>query len=61
MTKRDVVLKVRETGLIARWSSEWQEFIVNYRQDDVRRTSDSSYHTSDEADAIATAEYMAKL
>lgn len=59
MTKRDVCQVIKAMGLTAKYSSEWQEFIINYRQDDSRRSEDSSYHTDDADDAIGTAKIMA--
>lgn len=59
MTKRQTINAIKALGLTARWSVEWQEFIVNYRIGDPRRTSDSSAHTSDASDALGTAQVMA--
>jgi len=60
MTKRQITLAARELGMIAVWNSEWQEWIVNYQTGDIRRTPDSSYHTCDGLDALATARQMSE-
>lgn len=64
LTKRQIAAAVRDLGLVAVWSAEWREWKINYRQTDpryVRGEMGSSYHTADNADALATAEAMAVL
>lgn len=55
LTKAQTVAEIRALGLTAKWSTEYQEWTVNYRLDDPRRTKESSYHTDDNVDALATA------
>ena len=58
MTKAETVKTIRAMGLSCNWNSEWREFCIDYRRQDGRYTTQSSYHCSDSDDAIATAEIM---
>jgi hypothetical protein len=58
MTKRETVAAIRALNMTAKWSSEWQEFIVDYPLHDSRRTKNSSYHTDNAYDALGTARIM---
>ena len=55
LTKAQTVAEIRALGMTAKWSTEYQEWTVNYRLDDYSRTKESSYHTDDNVDALATA------
>ena len=59
LTKAQTVAGIRALGMVGKWSPEYQEWTVNYGLNDYRRTSESSYHTDDSDDAIATARRMA--
>jgi hypothetical protein len=60
MTKQNVCSVIKSMGLTCKWDSVWQEYCINYRLYDTRRHgNDSSYHTNDNEDAIATAKIMA--
>lgn len=61
MTKAQVKEAVKALGLVARWDSDWQEWIVDYKRNDTRWTSNTSYHTADNEDAIGTAKRMAEF
>jgi len=58
MTKQQAAKAVADMGLVCKWSVEWQEFTVDYRVGDARRTPHTSYHTQDVMDAIGTAKAM---
>lgn len=59
MNKRDTVKVIKAMGLSAKWDREWNEYCINYPLYDTRRHGDdSSYHTDDSDDAIATARIM---
>lgn len=59
MTKKQAIVEVRKLGLTAEWSYDWQEFTLNYRLEDPRRTKDSDYCCPDTDDLLGTARYMA--
>lgn len=59
MTKAQTIDAIRALGLVARWSTEWQEWTVNYALSDPRRSAASAYHTPDNDDALDTAKAMA--
>jgi hypothetical protein len=59
MRVKDVQTSVRKLGLTCSWNSDFKEFRVDYKRDDPRWTSESSYHTNDSDDAVGTAKLMA--
>lgn len=56
----EVVRAVRSYGLTCRYSSEYQEFRIDYKRNDYRWTEDTAYFTTYRDDAVETAKVMSE-
>ncbi len=61
MTITEVVKAIRATGMTCKYSSEYQEFKIDYPKSDSRWNEDTAYFTTYRDDAIETAKVMAKF
>jgi hypothetical protein len=59
MTQREAKQAVQALGLVLRYTPEYDEYRIDYRPDDARRSGDSAYFTQDRTDAVDTARRMA--
>jgi hypothetical protein len=56
MTNKQTFYEIRKIGMAVSYNNgEWR---IDYKKDDVRKTTESSYFTEDKDDAIATARVM---
>jgi hypothetical protein len=55
----NVLRLIRQMGLTASYNNG--EYRIDFKKDDPRRTAETSYFTTDQTDAFATARFMAAM